>query len=150
MQQTFLDEIGPQIKIANTLIEKKLNSRVASLISEYPLTGPQITLMVYLYESKGRTITQKEVADKFVLSHPTIRSIVKRLANHGLIDVGYLETDHRQVTLSLSNKGFQLLEKHIDDIRQTMTDVNKQTVSQLSDTDIKQLQQYLSTIIHHF
>ncbi|HJG85398.1 MAG TPA: MarR family transcriptional regulator [Weissella thailandensis] len=150
MQQTFLDEIGPQIKIANTLIEKELNSRVASLISEYPLTGPQITLMVYLYESKGRTITQKEVADKFVLSHPTIRSIVKRLANHGLIDVGYLETDHRQVTLSLSNKGFQLLEKHIDDIRQTMTDVNKQTVSQLSDTDIKQLQQYLSTIIHHF
>ena len=106
--------------------------------------------MVYLYESKGRTITQKEVADKFVLSHPTIRSIVKRLANHGLIDVGYLETDHRQVTLSLSNKGFQLLEKHIDDIRQTMTDVNKQTVSQLSDTDIQQLQQYLSTIIHHF
>ena len=150
MQQTFLDEIGLQIKIANTLIEKELNSRVASLISEYPLTGPQITLMVYLYESKGRTITQKEVADKFVLSHPTIRSIVKRLANHGLIDVGYLETDHRQVTLSLSNKGFQLLEKHIDDIRQTMTDVNKQTVSQLSDTDIKQLQQYLSTIIHHF
>ena len=150
MQQTFLDEIGPQIKIANTLIEKELNSRVASLISEYPLTGPQITLMVYLYESKGRTITQKEVADKFVLSHPTIRSIVKRLANHGLIDVGYLETDHRQVTLSLSNKGSQLLEKHIDDIRQTMTDVNKQTVSQLSDTDIKQLQQYLSTIIHHF
>ena len=150
MQQTFLDEIGPQIKIANTLIEKELNSRVASLISEYPLTGPQITLMVYLYESKGRTITQKEVADKFVLSHPTIRSIVKRLANHGLIDVGYLETDHRQVTLSLSNKGFQLLEKHIDDIRQTMTDVNKQIVSQLSDTDIKQLQQYLSTIIHHF
>ena len=150
MQQTFLDEIGPQIKIANTLIEKELNSRVASLISEYPLTGPQITLMVYLYESKGRTITQKEVADKFVLSHPTIRSIVKRLANHGLIDVGYLETDHRQVTLSLSNKGFQLLEKHIDDIRQTMTDVNKQTVSQLSDTDIKHLKQYLSTIIHHF
>lgn len=150
MQQTFLDEIGQQIKIANTLIEKKLNSRVASLISEYPLTGPQITLMVYLYESKGRTITQKEVADKFVLSHPTIRSIVKRLANHGLIDVGYLETDHRQVTLSLSNKGFQLLEKHIDDIRQTMTDVNKQIVSQLSDTDIQQLQQYLSTIIHHF
>lgn len=150
MQQTFLDEIGLQIKIANTLIEKELNSRVASLISEYPLTGPQITLMVYLYESKGRTITQKEVADKFVLSHPTIRSIVKRLANHGLIDVGYLETDHRQVTLSLSNKGFQLLEKHIDDIRQTMTDVNKQIVSQLSDTDIQQLQQYLSTIIHHF
>ena len=64
MQQTFLDEIGPQIKIANTLIEKELNSRVASLISEYPLTGPQITLMVYLYESKGRTITQKEVADR--------------------------------------------------------------------------------------
>ncbi|GEP73978.1 MarR family winged helix-turn-helix transcriptional regulator [Weissella thailandensis] len=150
MQQTFLDEIGPQIKIANTLIEKELNSRVASLISEYPLTGPQITLMVYLYESKGRTITQKEVADKFVLSHPTIRSIVKRLANHGLVDVGYLETDHRQVTLSLSNKGFQLLEKHIDDIRQTMTDVNKQIVSQLSDADIQQLQQYLSTIIHHF
>lgn len=150
MQQTFLDEIGPQIKIANTLIEKELNSWVASLISEYPLTGPQITLMVYLYESKGRTITQKEVADKFVLSHPTIRSIVKRLANHGLIDVGYLETDHRQVTLSLSNKGFQLLEKHIDDIRQTMTDVNKQIVSQLSDADIQQLQQYLSTIIHHF
>ncbi|WP_258088318.1 MarR family winged helix-turn-helix transcriptional regulator [Weissella fangxianensis] len=150
MQQTFLDEIGPQIKIANTLIEKELNSRVASLINEYPLTGPQITLMVYLYESKGRTITQKEVADKFVLSHPTIRSIVKRLANQGLIDVGYLETDHRQVTLSLSNKGFQLLEKHIDDIQQTMTDVNKQIVSQLSDTDIQQLQQYLSTIIHHF
>ena len=146
----FLNRIGPKIKIANTLIEKELNKQFAEIFRDYSLTGAQISLMIYLYESKARQITQKEVADAFVLSHPTIRGIVKRLEANKLIATSRLENDQRQIVLKLSDKGFNLIDKNIVKIRSIMTNVNTRITKGLSDREISELEQVLSKISANF
>ena len=146
----FLNRIGPKIKIANTLIEKELNKQFAEIFRDYSLTGAQISLMIYLYESKARQITQKEVADAFVLSHPTIRGIVKRLEANKLIATSRLENDQRQIVLKLSDKGFNLIDKNIVKIRSIMTNVNTRITKGLSDREISELEQVLSKISDNF
>lgn len=146
----FLNRIGPKIKIANTLIEKELNKQFAEIFRDYSLTGAQISLMIYLYESKARQITQKEVADAFVLSHPTIRGIVKRLEANKLIASKRLENDQRQIVLKLSDKGFNLIDKNIVKIRSIMTNVNTRITKGLSDREISELEQVLSKISANF
>lgn len=146
----FLNRIGPKIKIANTLIEKELNKQFAEIFRDYSLTGAQISLMIYLYESKAQQITQKEVADAFVLSHPTIRGIVKRLEANKLIATSRLENDQRQIVLKLSDKGFNLIDKNIVKIRSIMTNVNTRITKGLSDREISELEQVLSKISANF
>ena len=146
----FLNRIGPKIKIANTLIEKELNKQFAEIFRDYSLTGAQISLMIYLYESKARQVTQKEVADAFVLSHPTIRGIVKRLEANKLIATSRLESDQRQIVLKLSDKGFNLIDKNIVKIRSIMTNVNTRITKGLSDREISELEQVLSKISANF
>ncbi|UQS82143.1 MarR family winged helix-turn-helix transcriptional regulator [Bombilactobacillus folatiphilus] len=150
MADDVLQTLGPQIKIANTLIEKELNKRMAALIQDYRLTGPQITLMVYLYETKDHTVTQKEVADKFVLSHPTIRGIVRRLAAAHLIRVAPLASDRRQMTLSLAPAGLTLLKQHLPAIYQVMDEIDQKIVGSLSQQQQQQLSQALSQVIQNF
>ena len=146
----FLNRIGPKIKIANTLIEKELNKQFAEIFRDYSLTGAQISLMIYLYESKARQITQKEVADAFVLSHPTIRGIVKRLEANKLIVTSRLENDQRQIVLRLSDKGFNLIDKNIFKIRTIMTNINKRITKDLSKQEISELEQVLNKISANF
>ena len=146
----FLNRIGPKIKIANTLIEKELNKQFAEIFKDYSLTGAQISLMIYLYESKARQITQKEVADAFVLSHPTIRGIVKRLEANKLIVTSRLENDQRQIVLELSNEGFNLIDKNIFKIQTIMTNINKRITKDLSKQEISELEQVLNKISANF
>ena len=146
----FLNRIGPKIKIANTLIEKELNKEFGEIFRDYSLTGAQISLMIYLYDSKERKITQKEVADIFVLSHPTIRGIVKRLEANKLIVTSRLENDQRQIVLELSDKGFNLIDKNIFKIRTIMTNINKRITKGLSKQEISELEQVLNKISANF
>lgn len=148
MENIILLQIGPQIKVANTLIEKELNSRMSQLFST--ITGPQITLLIYLYEAQNRIVTQHEISQRFVLSHPTIRSIVKRLASNKLINTTNLPNDRRQIVLSLSKQGNQLIQKNIDQIYVTMKDINQQIVYNLTFTQKQQLTQILNQIINNF
>ncbi|WEV50938.1 MarR family transcriptional regulator [Lactobacillus sp. ESL0731] len=150
MSDKLLNRLGPKIKIANTLIEKELNNHFASLFQNYSLTGAQISLLVYLYDSKGRTITQKEIADTFVLSHPTIRGIVKRLADNDFIQTAHLQSDQRQIVLTLSAAGFKLIDENITEIHAIMDKINGQIIAGLSIQDVKQLETFLNQIIANF
>ncbi|KFF31169.1 MarR family winged helix-turn-helix transcriptional regulator [Bifidobacterium bombi] len=138
------------IKVANTLIERELNNRVAELLPGLSLTGPQITLLVYLYDSKGRTVTQKEVADRFVLSHPTMHGIVSRLERAKLVDLSHLNNDRRQVVLSLSEHGFETIDRHIDEIRAILNDINTRIVSGIGEGESEHFVSALSRIIRSF
>lgn len=144
------DGLGPLIKVANTLIEKELNNRVASMFEGYNLTGPQITLMVYLYDAHGRTVTQREIADQFVLSHPTVRGIVKRLEGVGLIEVSRMEGDRRHIVLELAGEGRRLMDAHIDDIRDVMASVNGLIIDGLDEAEQVALGVALKRIIVNF
>ncbi|WEV69653.1 MarR family winged helix-turn-helix transcriptional regulator [Bifidobacterium sp. ESL0775] len=144
------DSLGPLIKVANTLIEKELNNRVASMFEGYSLTGPQITLMVYLHDAHGHSVTQREIADRFVLSHPTIRGIVKRLESAGLIKTSQLESDRRQILLELTAEGQRLMDAHIDDIHGVMKQINGKIIDGLGRTEQKKLVAALKRIVANF
>ncbi|WEV41758.1 MarR family transcriptional regulator [Bifidobacterium sp. ESL0682] len=144
------DKLGPLIKVANTLIEKELNNRVASMFEGYSLTGPQITLMVYLHDARGRVVTQREIADRFVLSHPTIRGIVKRLESAGLIKTSQLESDRRQILLELTAEGQRLINAHIDDIHGVMKQINGKITDGLGSVEQKRLIAAFKRIIANF
>lgn len=145
-----VDGLGPLIKVANTLIEKELNNRVASMFEGYSLTGPQITLMVYLHDARGRCVTQREIADRFVLSHPTIRGIVKRLESAGLIETSQLESDRRQILLELTAAGQRLMDAHIDDIHAVMGQINARITDGLSQAEQKRLVGALKRVVANF
>ncbi|WEV39545.1 MarR family transcriptional regulator [Lactobacillus sp. ESL0681] len=146
----LLQRLGPKIKIANTLIEKELNKQFANLFADYSLTGAQISLLVYLYDAGGRTVTQKEIADTFVLSHPTIRGIVRRLEASNLIETARLKSDQRQIVLTLSATGFALLKENIAQIHAIMNGINEQIVLGLTEAETAQLEQFLNKIIGNF
>ncbi|WEV46455.1 MarR family winged helix-turn-helix transcriptional regulator [Bifidobacterium sp. ESL0690] len=147
---TGADSLGPLIKVANTLIEKELNNRVASMFEGYSLTGPQITLMVYLHDAHGHTVTQREIADRFVLSHPTIRGIVKRLESAGLIKTSQLQTDRRQILLELTAEGRRLMDAHVDDIHTVMRQINTKITDGLGSAEQKKLVAALKRIVANF
>ncbi|MDF7664336.1 MarR family transcriptional regulator [Bifidobacterium sp. ESL0763] len=144
------DGLGPLIKVANTLIEKELNNRVASMFAGYSLTGPQITLMVYLHDAHGHVVTQREIADRFVLSHPTIRGIVKRLETAGLVETSQLESDRRQIVLALSDEGRRLMDARIDDIHQVMARINARIADGLGPAEQTGLVAALQRIVTNF
>ncbi|WP_278960587.1 MarR family winged helix-turn-helix transcriptional regulator [Lactobacillus apis] len=146
----YLNRIGPKIKAANTLIEKQLNNQFGEMFKEYSLTGAQISLMVFLYEAKDRTVTQKEIADMFVLSHPTIRGIVRRLEENGLIYTTHLETDQRQIVLQLSDKGFALVDKNITKIHAILDNTNAQITQGSSVVEVEQFEAFLDQMIEGF
>lgn len=146
----YLNRIGPKIKAANTLIEKQLNNQFGEMFKEYSLTGAQISLMVFLYEAKDGTVTQKEIADMFVLSHPTIRGIVRRLEENGLIYTTHLETDQRQIVLQLSDKGFALVDKNITKIHAILDNTNAQITQGSSVVEVEQFEAFLDQIIEGF
>ncbi|AWM74260.1 DNA-binding transcriptional regulator, MarR family [Lactobacillus apis] len=146
----YLNRIGPKIKAANTLIEKQLNNQFGEMFKDYSLTGAQISLMVFLYDAKDRTVTQKEIADMFVLSHPTIRGIVRRLEENGLIYTAHLETDQRQIVLQLSDKGFALVDKNINKIHAILDNTNEQITQGSSVVEVEQFEAFLDQIIEGF
>ncbi|MDF7640633.1 MarR family winged helix-turn-helix transcriptional regulator [Bifidobacterium sp. ESL0784] len=144
------DSLGPLIKVANTLIEKELNNRVASMFEGYSLTGPQITLMVYLHDAHGHAVTQREIADRFVLSHPTIRGIVKRLESAGLIKTSQLASDRRQILLELTAEGQRLMDAHVDDIHGVMKQINGKITDGLTSAEQVRLVAALKRIVANF
>lgn len=150
MQNGEIYQLGLLIKAVNTLVEKELNNQVRKLFNELKLTGPQVLLMTYLYEAQSRTVSQKELETVFAISHPTIRSIVKRLEKQDLINISTLKNDKRQVILSLSSFGFTLIDNNIEKIYKTMKQVNKKITVSLSTEEQRQLLLFLKNIIHNF
>ena len=148
--KTNINNLGSLIKIANTLIEKKLNLRMNKLFAEYNLTGPQVTLLIYLYEAQERPVSQKEVETVFFLSHPTTRSIVKRLTSKKLIISNPSDKDRRQMILQLSKEGNKFISTNITTIYQNMDQINQKITQNLTESNQGQLIANLQQIINNF
>ncbi|MCO6543861.1 MAG: MarR family transcriptional regulator [Lactobacillus sp.] len=148
--KTTINNLGSLIKIANTLIEKELNLRMNKLFAEYNLTGPQVTLLIYLYEAQERPVSQKEVETVFFLSHPTTRSIVKRLTSKKLIISNPSDKDRRQMILQLSKEGNKFISTNITTIYQNMDQINQKITHNLTESNQGQLIANLQQIINNF
>ncbi|BDR58720.1 MarR family winged helix-turn-helix transcriptional regulator [Xylocopilactobacillus apicola] len=145
-----MDNFGPLIKKANTLIEKELNNQMRKIFTETNLTGPQVALLVFLFEANGKMISQKELETTFAISHPTIRGIIKRLVQQDLINTAVPQNDKRQVVLSLTDRGVSLMNENIEQIQLTMEQVNHKIISNISKGSQEELSVNLKQIIQNF
>lgn len=150
MQNNKINSLGPLIKVANNLIEKELNNKMRQLFTEFNLTGPQVALLTYLYEAQSRTVSQKELETVFVISHPTIRSIVKRLEQRHLINISTLKSDRRHIVLSLSTLGSTLVQNNISKIYQVMNQINQKITQDITPDEQQQLITAIQKIVHNF
>lgn len=150
MNNKFNYNLGPKIKVANNLIEKELNYQISEIFDNYQLTGPQVALLIYLFEHQENSVTQKELEIKFTISHPTIRSIVKRLVEKDLVVTMVAERDKRQIILSLSKLGREMIKKNLNQIYQKMNLVNKKITNNLSNEEQNILLSILNQIISNF
>ena len=150
MQNNKINSLGPLIKVANNLIEKELNNKMRQLFTEFNLTGPQVALLTYLYEAQSRTVSQKELETVFVISHPTIRSIVKRLEQRHLINISTLKSDRRHIVLSLSTLGSTLVQNNISKIYQVMNKINQKITQDITPDEQQQLITAIQKIVHNF
>ncbi|MBA1394519.1 MarR family transcriptional regulator [Lactobacillus sp. XV13L] len=132
------------------MVEKELNHEMHNLFTEFNLTGTQVALLTYLYEARSRTVSQKELEKVFAISHPTIRSIVKRLEQRNLINIATLKSDKRQIILSLSARGSTLIGDNIMNIYQIMTKVNHKITLGMTISEQEQLTEILQKVIHNF
>ncbi|MEK0306344.1 MarR family winged helix-turn-helix transcriptional regulator [Bifidobacterium favimelis] len=137
---------GSLIKKANILIEKHLTSQVKVIFPD--LTGTQFIIVYFLYEAEGTRVTQKDVADRFCLSHPTVRSIVKRLEASGWVAAHPLPEDRRQVRLSITDMGRRRMSVDGRRIADAMNGTNSLALKGFSPEEKSLLVSFLNRIIH--
>jgi len=73
------------------------------------MTGPQLLVLQEVHKEQG--ITAKRIAENVNLSQGTITTILDKLESRDLVSRIRSETDRRRVSLFLTDKGSQLLEK---------------------------------------
>lgn len=147
MPEHGMSEHRPEglIKIANTLLEKQMNELISDIFPE--LTGPQFVIVYYLYEHRGQNIRQKDIADRFYLSHPTVRGMVKRLTESGWLAGSSKADDRRQVLLNLTDKAVQCLDREEGRILQALDTTTSMATKGFSDQDQKTLVSLLGRVI---
>ena len=144
-----LSEKRPEglVKIANTLLEKHMNECVRSIFPN--LTGPQFVMVYYLYEHEGLEVTQKTVGDRFRLSHPTVRGVVKRLVKAGWLTAKPQTDDRRQMVLELTGQARKELNAHQVEIRHALEATGKLALKGFDEQESRQLVGYLERIIRN-
>lgn len=148
MPEHGMSEHRPEglIKIANTLLERQMNELISDIFPE--LTGPQFVIVYYLHEHRDQDIRQKDVADRFYLSHPTVRGMVKRLTESGwLAGSSKANDDRRQVLLNLTDKAVQCLDREEGRILQALDTTTGMATKGFSHQDQKTLVSLLRRII---
>jgi DNA-binding MarR family transcriptional regulator len=96
--------LSRQIKVLNTILEREINHQLAS----YGLTGGQGRIVGYLSHHLEQETCQKDLEREFELSHPTMSSILSRMASKGIIVTAPLPQDKRFKTIALTEKGLEL------------------------------------------
>ena len=89
-------------------IGHKLDSRMNERLKEYDVTNSQFGVLIFLYKNRESDISQKCICDFFNIKHTSLIDILKRLQQKGLVEKKQNESDSRQNTVFLSEKGFEL------------------------------------------
>ena len=127
------------------LVDKRLSNELKKI--GLTLTGTQATVMILLFENSDSQILQKQLEQTLMLSHPTIRGIVKRLVTNNLIATTPLIGDKRQICLSLTEKGQSLIAANLPAIKKQVASVEHELLRGFSQTEAKQIRLGLARIL---
>lgn len=111
--------IGPDIKLVNTEIEKRINVQNR----EFNLTQSQGLVVIYLSQKKNYTATQTELMELLHVAHTTMLTMLKSMVRKKMIRISDNPDDRRSnlVTLVWGNQTiFQKLNENAEENEATL------------------------------
>lgn len=113
-------KLGAYFKSITNALDRKFNRD----LEEFDLTASQANILIFLFNSQEKEISQTNIQDKFNLTNPTVTGILKRLESKGFIIRNTSSEDGRRKVIRLTAKSIDLdrkLIKGIIDVEDQMT-----------------------------
>ena len=116
---SFIDDFGiddPYVAKAYsilTLTSRKVIAKLESYLSQFNITGTQLSIMIVLYLNENIPQTPTNLSKKFGLSTTTISNVLNTLHKNGFIKKENHEKDKRSHRISLSDNGIEFLNKFL-------------------------------------
>lgn len=117
-----------------------MTERMKQFFEQADLTPQQFNILRIL-RGAGQPLSTLQIRQRMLDKMSDTSRIVDRLIKKGLVKKVVCKTDRRLVDVSITEKGMKLLEK-LDDMQDTLDGI----LSNLSDTDAKQLNKLLDKI----
>ena len=90
----------------------KITRRYQPLLKKLNLTYTQYIVMMVMWEKKK--VNEKELCEALYLKTNTLTPLIKKLKDKGLVEISKDKVDHRNLVISLTNKGDSLKEKAVE------------------------------------
>ena len=90
----------------------KITRRYQPLLKKLNLTYTQYIVMMVMWEKKK--VNEKELCEALYLKTNTLTPLIKKLKDKGLVEISKDKLDHRNLVISLTNKGDSLKEKAVE------------------------------------
>ncbi len=90
----------------------KITRRYQPLLEKLDLTYTQYIVMMVMWEKKR--VNEKELCEALYLKTNTLTPLIKKLKDKGLVELSKDKLDHRNLVISLTNKGEALKEKAVE------------------------------------
>lgn len=97
----------PTYAAANKIIRK-----YQPLLEKLNLTYTQYIVMMVMWEKKK--VNEKELCEALYLKTNTLTPLIKKLKEKGLVEISKDKVDHRNIVISITNKGELLKEKAVE------------------------------------
>jgi DNA-binding MarR family transcriptional regulator len=131
-----IDAVGQAL----TLAARRHRAYTAILLSEIGLFPGQDQVLQLLAHQDGVTMTA--IADELRIKPPTASKMIARMAAQGLLERRGMEEDARRVAVFITDEG----RSRIDQLRKTAKKVEKHTLADLDDRDIRRLRRLLKKV----
>lgn len=123
-------------------IIRTVNLESKRIEKEHGVSIPQLLCLNYLRKRDSYQASQKEIKDLLSLNASTVTGIINRLERKGLIAKLPRRDDRRVSTISLTAKGFDLIENTPEPMHMRLT----QKLSNLSGEELAELERAFQLI----
>ncbi|EAS19557.1 MarR family transcriptional regulator [Nonlabens mediterrranea] len=131
-------------RLVTTLIKKgtEMTESVSEIVKREGLTIQQFNVLRILRGRKGEVASLQDVSSRMIHSNSNTTRVIDKLISKGFVKRKQCPSDRRQIELTITTNGLQMLEKLDNDINERESSL----VENLSDDQVKQVLEFLSKI----
>ncbi len=133
IEKYYRGDLGPVLKQISDMMDGNLNNSLKNT----GITSSQARLLVTLRFSEDGSLTQRELENIFMVSHPTMVGLIKRLRGKGLVELSDRDGNSSKRVM-ITDEGRKVTEGIYGRIREMesalmagFTDDERNTVSEL-------------------
>lgn len=131
-------------KIVTTLIKKgnEMTESVNEVVKTEGLTIQQFNVLRILRGRKGEVASLQDVTEQMIHSNSNTTRVIDKLINKGYVNRNQCKKDRRQIELTITKDGLNVLEKLDDVINQREATI----IEKLDEQEAEQVLELLSKI----